>query len=761
MIDSRRTLRLAATVGPALVSLAIGVFALVGVTRLATAREAVARSRDVAESLQTVLARLTDAETSQRGYLLTGSRIYLNPGAGAASDVHRELARAHRLITDSTEQRRLDTLSSVIAAKLAELQYARAAYDSSGLQAAAVMVRSDQGQDLMQRARSLIANIVSEERVRLTSREARESQLRILTTSLIFAAILLAALLSLLVNTMLGRALTASEIADTRRKQALAEVEAVNHELGEQASEMEAQTVELEQANEDLRAVTDDLARQTTAAERARARVVNVLDTMSDAFISFDHDWTIRQLNREGVRLTTGNGPAIVGKSLWDLWGPWIAPELEGQLRAAMKGESIDAFEFEVAPNHWFDIRMNGTSDGLAIFFRDITAQRRARVEREQLIERAQAEHNRLITVVEQSPLAISIVEAPSGRRILSNPAAEKVFGIPVTSSLEETTTLLKGFHLDGTRLAPEDWPLARAINGGQVVINEIIEIERSDGVRRRICINSAPVRDPQGRVDAGVAIFWDVTEQHKAEEELRSARLEAETASRAKSEFLAVMSHELRTPLSAIIGYEELLFDGITGPVNEGQRLQLGRIKASATHLLSLIDEVLTLSRVEAGREVAHPERIPVFAALHEASMLTEPLAQEKGLMLRVERNSSEFEVWADAMKLRQILLNLLTNAIKFTDSGSVVLESKVYNGNVEIIVRDTGIGIAPADHDRVFDTFWQVEQKSTRKVGGTGLGLSVSRRLARLMNGDLTVDSNLGEGSTFTLRLPSPRKA
>jgi signal transduction histidine kinase len=309
--------------------------------------------------------------------------------------------------------------------------------------------------------------------------------------------------------------------------------------------------------------------------------------------------------------------------------------------------------------------------------------------------------------------------------------------------------------------LSPGDWPLARAIGGGKVVINEMLEIERPSGERRRICINSAPVRDAQGNVDAGVAIFWDVTEQHKAEQELRSARHEAETASRAKSEFLAVMSHELRTPLSAIIGYEELLFDGITGPVNEGQRTQLARIKASATHLLSLIDEVLTLSRVEAGREVAHPERVSVFAALHEASTITEPLALEKKLELTVAPAPKNIELWADPTKLRQILLNLITNAVKFTDAGSVVLESRAVDDCVEIMVRDTGIGIAPSDHDRIFDTFWQVEQRSTRKVGGTGLGLSVSRRLARLMNGDLTVESKLGAGSTFTLRLPRYRKS
>jgi PAS domain S-box-containing protein len=362
---------------------------------------------------------------------------------------------------------------------------------------------------------------------------------------------------------------------------------------------------------------------------------------------------------------------------------------------------------------------------------------------------------------VEQSPLAIAIVEAPSGRRIIANRAAEELMGVPMSDSLAATTAAIRGFKGDGSQLSQADWPLARAIAGGKVVINEEIVIERPNGERRRICINSAPVRDVQGNVDAGVAIFWDVTEQHKADQELRSARHQAETASRAKSEFLAVMSHELRTPLSAIIGYEELLFDGITGPVNEGQRTQLARIKASATHLLSLIDEVLTLSRVEAGREVAHPERVSVFAALHEASTLTDPLASEKNLELTIARVPKDIEVWADPTKLRQILLNLITNAIKFTDTGFVRLESRRVDDCVEIAVRDTGIGIAPSDHDRIFDTFWQVEQKSTRKVGGTGLGLSVSRRLAQLMHGDLTVQSNLGEGSTFTLRLPAHRKS
>jgi PAS domain S-box-containing protein len=749
---SRRSLRLAATIGPALVTLAIGAVSLVALSRLSAARDAVSHSRDIADALETVLARLTDAETAQRGYLITGSKRYLEPGVGAAADVHRALGTARRLISDGTEQRRLDTLSTVISQKLVELENVIRAFDANGLAAAERVVESNRGQLLMSQARELISNIDVAERARLEQREAREERLRVLTAVVIVAAILLAGLLSLFVNTMLSRALAARELADQRREKALADLEAANRGLSAQALEMEAQTVELEQAN-------DDLARQRLAAEEASERVVNVLDAMSDAFITFDRDWTIRQLNREGVRLTNGGDPPIIGRNLWELWGKWVAPELEQKLRDAMSGKTVEPFEFEVAPGYWFDLRISNTADGLAIFFRDITAERRARVEREQLIEQAEAEHSRLITVVEQSPLAISIVEAPTGRRILANRAAEEVLGIPLSDSLAATTASIKGFRVDGVQLTADDWPLARAIRGGSIAMNEIIEIERPTGERRRVCMNSAPVRDAQGNVDAGVAIFWDVTEQQRAERELRSARHDAEMASRAKSEFLAVMSHELRTPLSAIIGYEELLYDGITGPVSEAQRTQLARIKASATHLLRLIDEVLTLSRVEAGREISHPERIPVFAALQEAAVIAEPLALEKSLALRVTHVPRDLEVWADPTKLRQILLNLIMNAIKFTDAGSVTLESERQDDFVQIRVRDTGIGISASDLDRIFDTFWQVEQKSTRKVGGAGLGLSVSRRLARLMNGDLTVSSRPGEGSVFVLRLPAHR--
>jgi len=237
-----------------------------------------------------------------------------------------------------------------------------------------------------------------------------------------------------------------------------------------------------------------------------------------------------------------------------------------------------------------------------------------------------------------------------------------------------------------------------------------------------------------------------------------QDARRDAETANRTKGDFLAVMSHELRTPLSAIIGYQELLADGITGPVTDPQRHQLGRIKVSARHLLELIDEILTYSRAEAGKEEVQFEVTPVNALLDDAAALIEPLAADKGVDLAVYPLDASMEIRTDPRKVRQVLVNLLSNAVKFTDAeGTVTLRARRSDEALELAISDTGIGIEPEHLERIFDPFWQVEQKATRRAGGTGLGLSVSRRLARLLGGEVVVASELGRGSVFTVILPT----
>ncbi|AHG93444.1 ATP-binding region ATPase domain protein (plasmid) [Gemmatirosa kalamazoonensis] len=257
-------------------------------------------------------------------------------------------------------------------------------------------------------------------------------------------------------------------------------------------------------------------------------------------------------------------------------------------------------------------------------------------------------------------------------------------------------------------------------------------------------------------RVDGVFVLVQDVTERVAREEELRDALQRAETASRAKSEFLASMSHELRTPLSAVVGYMELLEGEMVGPVEPLQKTYLSRVKAAARHLISIIEEILTFSRVDAGKEEIHPVVVDVAPLVESVGELFVPQALQKGLALVVNQAAEGVTLGTDPTKLRQILINLLGNALKFTDAGQVTLDVEATSDRVVFRVRDTGPGIVRENLERIFDPFTQIDQSLTRVKGGTGLGLPVSRRLARLLDGDLSVESAAGQGTTFTLWLP-----
>ena len=255
------------------------------------------------------------------------------------------------------------------------------------------------------------------------------------------------------------------------------------------------------------------------------------------------------------------------------------------------------------------------------------------------------------------------------------------------------------------------------------------------------------------------------------------AARLEAAEASRAKSGFLATMSHELRTPINAMLGYTQLLDLGLAGPLTEQQRGYLERLTLSSQHLLGLVNDVLDLSRIEAGETRVARRDAWTGSAVHAALELVRPQAAIRGVRL-VDAGPSEqgLPYVGDEDRVRQILVNLLSNAVKFTAAGGTVtitcdwlaetpqsadpLQDPDVSGPwATVRVEDTGIGIAPEEQDRIFEPFHQVDRGHTRTAGGTGLGLAISRQLARLMGGDLTVESTPGAGSAFTLRLPAAR--
>jgi signal transduction histidine kinase len=249
------------------------------------------------------------------------------------------------------------------------------------------------------------------------------------------------------------------------------------------------------------------------------------------------------------------------------------------------------------------------------------------------------------------------------------------------------------------------------------------------------------------------VAMAVDNARLHEAE---RRARAEAEAANQAKSDFLAIMSHELRTPLTAVVGYTELLADEVVGPVNDTQRDHLARVRASSEHLLMLIEDILSFARIEAGREQVRIEEFGLAALLEQAAAIVRPLAEKKSLEFTLTGHDSRAIMRSDPQKVRQIIINLLANAVKFTPAGSVRLSARVCDDRVEFEVSDTGPGIAREHLERVFDAFWQVDQRMTRRTGGTGLGLSVARQLGRLLGGNVSVRSTIGEGSVFTVDLP-----
>lgn len=275
--------------------------------------------------------------------------------------------------------------------------------------------------------------------------------------------------------------------------------------------------------------------------------------------------------------------------------------------------------------------------------------------------------------------------------------------------------------------------------------------------------VRVVPVRDERGEITAWIGAAANI-------DSVIVARQEAEAANRAKSQFLATMSHEIRTPLNAVIGYADLLDAGVAGSLSEGQQGYVERIKASGKHLLTLVNDVLDLARIEAGEMTVQCERVLLKTVVLDALGIAGPMLEKQGLQLSDETDCyPAVEFWGDEVRVRQVLVNLVSNAVKFSEAGWVRVRCKVhaetppelesaYEGPwLAVEVEDTGVGIAPEVQEDVFEPFVQVDGAYTRIRKGTGLGLSISRTLSRLMSGDLTVRSTPGEGSTFTLWLPA----
>jgi PAS domain S-box-containing protein len=413
-----------------------------------------------------------------------------------------------------------------------------------------------------------------------------------------------------------------------------------------------------------------------------------------------------------------------------------------------------------------------GNTIGVFGIARNVTEQKQ--------IEQALRESERKYRELVEHANSIILHWSYDGRVTFLNEFGQRFFGY----SAEE----ILGRHVIGTIVPLTDsvgrdmTKLIDQISADPVAFEQNVnENIRRDGERVWVAWTNRIVRNPQGQISEILSIGTNITELKRAEEAIRElnislerrvterttelaiARDRAEEADRLKSAFLANMSHELRTPLNSIIGFTGIILQGLTGPLNAEQQKQLEMVRASARHLLALINDVLDISKIEAGQMEVSSQSFNLRSSIEKVAGIVKPLAEKKGLSLHLQL-APGIDSWvSDPRRVEQVLLNLLNNAIKFTEQGAITLTAKIVHNAlhtpdsaIHISVIDTGIGIKEEDLNKLFQPFRQIEVGLSRQHEGTGLGLAICRRLTELLGGEIHAASDWGKGSIFTIMLP-----
>ncbi|HEV2148107.1 MAG TPA: ATP-binding protein [Longimicrobiaceae bacterium] len=541
----------------------------------------------------------------------------------------------------------------------------------------------------------------------------------------------------------------------------------------------------------------EELRRSAVGAERQRELLSAVVNALPDPVLITDAANNVLLENgRAEVLLTSGEGDSEGRRRAVEINNLLLSSFLT---RSVVAGSDPRARELNlVDPTEGGDLLFEvlatplpaeTAGEGVVVsVLRDVTDLKRAATELEQQFKRmrqaevkARRERDRLNLILENVGDPILVTDEDSNV-ILTNHQAERLFesvpGTPldarrhreVRTNDTKFSSFISDFALssDTARIEQlmltdpdthEEFP-AEVVSGK--ILNERSEMTAIVSIvhdltkvveNERLAL--ALTRLNEGLEDRVAAATAELEERNR---QLQWQSRELERAYQLKSEFLASMSHELRTPINALLGYTSLMRDRIYGEITQRQEEALDRMYAASQHLLELVNDVLDLAKIEAGKMPVHLERVDIAKVIQELAATVEPMVRQKELQYRQELAPELPILETDRTKVKQILLNLLSNAVKFTHRGEIrVTARRAPDGDgVEVEVADSGIGIPPEHVENIFEDFRQVDQSSTREYGGTGLGLSITQKLLKLLGGTIRLESRMGEGSTFTVRLP-----
>ena len=748
--------------------------------RLVVLMDEVAFSHRTIDRLLTVWAEVTDAESQARGYVITGDDKYIPLYESSVTDVNQALSELETTASDRLRATGvLADLRPLIAEKYALHEKKIELRRQGRFEEARALVSADRGYELMNRIRSRIAGVESDEKVYLEQRFNAEKRDVAVTTGLlllgsVFSFGILATVLYRLNGEIGRRGSSERRLARLNRLYAvLSETNEAIVRIGDREALFQAVCrIAVQYAS--FRMAWVGLVNRNTLVVEPVAHWGAEDGYLSQITVSIDdapegRGPTGRAL-RSGKRYVCNDvatDPALI---------PWREEALRRGYQSCasfpihVRGDLVGALNLYAAESGFFD-------DEIVELLTEVTtdvAFALEGMEREAQRQKAERELRRQAEIVDQ--VHDSVISTDLDGNVMSwNKGAERLFGYSEAEAL--------GRHI--SLVYPEDQheflesqvvaPLKR--NG---VHEAEVRMRNKSGQDFYAHLSLSLLRDERGVVTGMIGYSIDITQRKLAEQELRRLNEDLEhriavrtrelaelnrelstrneqlaRASRMKSEFLAGMSHELRTPLNGIIGFSDLLAEEGTGPLTTRQRRFVDHIRQAAQHLLELINEVLDLSRIEAGRIELQYETFRVAEALSEVLASTDPFAAAKQIEVE-NRVDPELLVRADRVRLKQIFYNLVNNAVKFMpERGSVRVDAAPHGAGLRFSVTDNGTGIAPEEREAIFEEFHQGATTSGKKEG-TGLGLAITRRLVERHGGEIRVESELGKGSCFTFTLP-----